>query len=230
MYVLSFKMDMYFPGPLPDARLPKRLRVHPEQRIKLLQQQVKQQQKKMSRLRKTIRKMNEEMSAHKLQCKSTRKTDQDLILPGELSPFIRSQLRLKKKRLMARRYTENDKTFALAVYYCSTRCYNLLKRHFCLPTVRSLRRWLQNLFVAPGANESVMKLMKVKSELLPVGDRVVSVVIDEMSLKTHVTYDAQTDNFEGFPDLGDVTPHTSEKRINENGTKNLANQVLSGYG
>ncbi|KAJ8895944.1 hypothetical protein PR048_001285 [Dryococelus australis] len=82
------------------------------------------------------------------------------------------------------------------------------------------------MFVASGANECVMKLMKVKSELLLVSDRVVSVVIDEMSLKTYLGYDAQKDNFEGFPDLGAATPHSSEKRVNEGGTKKFANQGL----
>ncbi len=116
--------------------------------------------------------------------------------------FLKSNLTNFGRKKKGRRYRENDKTLALAIYYCSSKAYKMLEKLFCLPTIRSLRRRLQNLNISPGINETILSLMKLKAAKLSAADRVVSVVIDEMSLKDNIVYDARSDEFHGFVDFG----------------------------
>lgn len=128
--------------------------------------------------------------------------------------FMDSQLRHMNRHKMGRRYENGDKELALALYYCSTKSYVLLQKFFCLPSLSSLRSWLNNLHVGCGLNACVLDLLKIKSEKLMRAEKVVSLVFDEMALQEHLNYDARRDVFEGFEDYGDQRQNDAMKMCN----------------
>jgi len=117
-------------------------------------------------------------------------------VPGK--QFILGQMRKCNLNKRARRYSGYDKNFALALHYCSPKCYLFLRKMFVLPTVRSLQRWLQNINVEPGFINPVLEMLKVKSANLPQAQKLCTLAFDEMSLKQLLTYNSQSDLFEGF--------------------------------
>jgi len=131
------------------------------------------------------------------------------------SQFIRSQYRLMMKPKKGRRYENSDKEFALALYYCSTKSYVLLQKFFCLPSMNSLRSWLNNLHVTSGINLTVLQLLKIKSEKLRQEEKVISLIFDEMSLQEHLNYDARADIFEGFEDFDTNRAISSRQLCNQ---------------
>lgn len=169
--------------------------------MKSLHEKLRRAQKTICRQRKLIRVLRNDVSSFQQQTSPSSVKD----FPGVLGndSILLSLLKNNAKKSRGRRYTEYDKTFASAIYYCSPKAYNFLRKYFGLPTVRSLRLWLQNLSVAPGINQNIMKLLKFKVTQLPEQDRVVSLVFDEMSLKENVTYNSSADIFEGYPDLSE---------------------------
>ena len=192
---------------LPDARQVQLTR-NSEVKIKLLTQKLRRAQKMISRKNALICKLKGELT--RLQnCGVQNKADIIQFFGSnsntEAHNFFKSQIINSRRKNKGRRYSDEDKTVALSIYYCSSKCYKLLRKLFCLPTIRSLRRWLQNLEVCPGLNENILSLMKLKAEKLAAPDKVVSVVIDEMSLKENVTYNARTDEFDGFINHGQET-------------------------
>jgi len=96
-------------------------------------------------------------------------------------------MRLKRFKKLGRRYKENEKCFALALYYNSPKAYNFMNKYLCLPTVRSLRRWLQMLDVSCGINDNILQILEKKFESHPKSEKVISIVFDEMSLKQLVS-------------------------------------------
>lgn len=45
---------------------------------------------------------------------------------------------------------------------------------------------------------SVLKVLEIKADSLPVAEKLVSVVIDKIALKGHISYDAKSDLLKGF--------------------------------
>lgn len=160
-----------------------------KQKVKNCQKTISRQKFQILQLKKENRKLKERNSVN--------------IKTGE---FMKSQQLLSSKLNKGRRYSSQDKSFALALYYCSTSAYKFMRKHLCLPTIRSLRRWLQNLVISPGLNENILDMLEIKSHTLTPQKKVVSVVIDEMSLKREITYNSQNDMLYGFEDYGSEFP------------------------
>ena len=78
--------------------------------------------------------------------------------------FKKLQAKLKDRKAQGRRYSDKDKSFALALHFCSPKSYRFLQTYFCLPTTRSLRSWQQNSQVKPGMNDMVLDLLQIKCE------------------------------------------------------------------
>ena len=130
-------------------------------------------------------------------------------VPGK--QFILGQLKQHTLRKSARRYSTYDKNFALALHYCSPKCYRFLRKVFFLPTVWSLQRWLQNVNVVPCFITPVLDVLKLKSATLPPAEKLCTIAFDEMSLKQLVTYNSQCDLFEGF--VVNCTSERTEKPV-----------------
>lgn len=59
--------------------------------------------------------------------------------------------------------TEEFKNYCLSLYFQGPKLYkNELVKTFCLPSIVALRRFIQNIKVSPGINDSVFKILKKK--------------------------------------------------------------------
>uniref|UniRef100_A0A6B0VEJ3 Putative transposase n=1 Tax=Ixodes ricinus TaxID=34613 RepID=A0A6B0VEJ3_IXORI len=184
-------------GPLRDARLPKRTERQRQQQIHLLQTKLRQANKNASKQRRLVARLKGEVNTLHTNLVEA-KTLKDTLENCPSGSFLLDQLKLFAHKKQGRRYSEHDKNFALALHYCSPSAYRMLQKMLCLPCERSLRSWLQALQVKEGLNDTVLKILGLKSQSLELADRVVSVIIDEISLKEHISYNAREDIFEGF--------------------------------
>jgi len=155
-------------------------------------------------------------NAHKLICKGKKtilklkqknkkevydkKSKMDKFLRSNM--IARSEFRLGQLKKSAKRYKETEKSFALGLYYHSPVGYTFMKSYLNLPAVRSLRRWLQGLDVSCGINENILNILSLKFKTAPIKERLVSIIMDEMSLKKLISYNSQNDIFTGFEDYG----------------------------
>lgn len=214
---------------LEDARQPKRTEAYYQQQIAQLKAKVRNSQKMAYAQRKLISQLRAETNSLG-QASSRNKLLEKLVHDSISQDFLLSQLKQLQKKPKGRRYTEYDKNFALALHYCSPKAYLFLRKTFCLPTVRSLRRWLSALDVRPGLNESVLKILQMKADSLPVAEKLVCVVIDEIALKEHISYDARSDLFEGFVEGADKLVHTTQAlTVMIKGLKRGHKQVVGYY-
>ncbi|XP_063221714.1 transposable element P transposase isoform X2 [Bacillus rossius redtenbacheri] len=116
--------------------------------------------------------------------------------------FIMSQIRTQKHKPKGRRFTLNDKIFALSVLKQSPKGYKLLSKYFSLPSKRLLNNLLQKLDFKPGINMRVMAHLKETVTKLNQKDRYCCLMFDEMSLHPNIQYGESVDRIEGFQDLG----------------------------
>ena len=120
--------------------------------------------------------------------------------------FLTLQINQRNRKAQGRRYSSNDRSFASALHYCSSKSYRFMQKHFSLPSTRSLRNWLQNAEVEPGVNKMVLSLLEIKAKKMKREEKVVSLVFDEISIKSSLSYDFQQDRLEGYEDFGGDTP------------------------
>ncbi|XP_063237793.1 uncharacterized protein LOC134539574 [Bacillus rossius redtenbacheri] len=102
--------------------------------------------------------------------------------------FIMSQIRTQKHKPKGRRFTLNDKIFALSVLKQSPKGYKLLSKYFSLPSKRLLNNLLQKLDFKPGINMRVMAHLKETVTKLNQKDRYCCLMFDEMSLHPNIQY------------------------------------------
>lgn len=208
-------------GPLPDARLPVRSEKTMLVQLKAARMKLLRAQKTISRLKKLNSTLKQDAVLLKCTNNNSAKHVIELSNTDVTDSFLLNQLKLRRMLGTRRRFSEQDRNFSLALYYCSTSAYTFLRKMLCLPTIRSLRRWLANINLSSGFNANIFNMLKLKSKNMSATDRVVSIVVDEMSLKQELVYNASGDFFEGVKDFG--TELSSEKK---GGKISLANQVL----
>lgn len=66
----------------------------------------------------------------------------------------------------------------------------------------SLRRWLQGLDVSYGTNKFILNILKIRFQTTPIREQLVSIIIDDMSLKQLINYNSQHDTFYGYEEFG----------------------------
>ena len=113
-----------------------------------------------------------------------------------------TQVRLAKKKAKGRRYNSNDKATALALYHSSPKTYRVLRKLFLLPTTRTLRKHMQQVYIYPGFANSILSALRIKAEGMESDTKLCSLVMDEMAIKERIQYNAGRDEVEGFEDFG----------------------------
>ena len=102
-----------------------------------------------------------------------------------------------------RRYSNFQKEFALSLYFCSSKAYKYCSRFVPLPTIRSIKIWLNKIQIKPGFNENIFLLLSNRVKNLKEQDKVCSLLLDEMSIKANLSYDQSHDKIAGFEDYGE---------------------------
>ena len=123
-------------------------------------------------------------------------------LPKNTFEFVVSQINAFSKKCRGHKWSDKDKALALALFHTSPKAYRLLKKIFILPAVSTLRRTMQNVQVYPGFSQNILQALKLKVDSMPPKSRLVSVVLDEMSIKEAVVYNRERDEVEGLEDFG----------------------------
>lgn len=118
--------------------------------------------------------------------------------------FIDSQLRNVDRTPAGKRWTEEDKTFALSVYKRSPRVYKYLSVFFQLPSPRTLKILLSKVPFDTGINKSLLQKLKIKIDDMHPLDRYCTLVFDEISLDSGFHYYAHKQIIFGFEDLGEL--------------------------
>lgn len=114
-----------------------------EEKYENLKRKYRNQQKLLSKYKIAFRKLR---IKNKLATKNNLTVVSSKSVSRNFFNFQQKQSSLKPN---GRRYSLEDKNFAIALYYCSSSTYEYLQKHFSLPSVKSIRNWLQNVSVSP---------------------------------------------------------------------------------
>ena len=140
------------------------------------------------------------------------------------------QVSLKKPR--GRRFTEEFKVKCLTMYFMSPKLYkNYLVKTFCFPGPPTLRSYRSNTKLLPGFNENVFQSLQLKTQNFKTDDKM-ALCIDEMSIKTSLSYHFGQHSVIGFEDFGDeksFTPALNATVIMVKGLFNNWKQALTYY-
>ncbi len=125
------------------------------------------------------------------------RTDLSKFLSGPSLEFVMSQVNMAHRCPRGRRWNAQQKAFALSLMHSSPKTYRLLRKVFALPSPRLLRRTIQAIQIYPGMNEYILEALRLKTAGMLSQDKVVSLVIDEMSIRQGLSYDPGRDVIEG---------------------------------
>ena len=116
--------------------------------------------------------------------------------------YVRQARLMSVRKKFGHRFSATDKNFALSLYFCGPKAYAFCQRFFNLPSKRTLQLWLAKLNIKPGFSNSVISLLKKKVLSMADRDKICVLLLDEMSLKSALSYDAANDVIVGFEDYG----------------------------
>lgn len=118
--------------------------------------------------------------------------------------FMKSQMRMQPQKPRGRRFTIDDKVFALSLYKQSGKAYKLLSKVFALPSRKCILDMLKKIPFHTGINKRIFEnlknaVKKIRNKL----DRYCTIIFDEIALSASLQYMAQDGNIIGFEDLGE---------------------------
>ena len=114
-------------------------------------------------------------------------------LPNHLSNFVKMQLELNSKKSHGRRCSNEMKSLAISLYHASGKAYRLLSKLFILPTKSSLRRFISKIPMDGGIPQATLNLLKQKISHMNGMEKLCTLCLDEVSLKTHLFYSISDD-------------------------------------
>lgn len=86
-------------------------------------------------------------------------------------------------------WTEDEKYFSLSLYYKSPTAYVFLKsRGFKLPSVSTIRRWVNVCNLQSGFVEEVFVKLRLKAESMTEDEKQFVLFYDEMGIKKEYVY------------------------------------------
>ena len=126
-------------------------------------------------------------------------------LPENLAHFVRMQLKLHSKKGKGRRYSPQVKSIAVSLYRASGKAYIILSKLFILPTKSSLCRYISKMPAAAGISQGALNIIKKKVESMNEQEKLCTLCMDEISLKSNLFYDISKDRIVGLEDYGSGT-------------------------
>lgn len=120
--------------------------------------------------------------------------------PAKLVTRIQAQETQKKKK--GRRYTMDEKILCLSMYKKSPKSYKLLSRLLTLPSRKSLKQLMSKIKLHAGINDVIFAELKKTVSTMPVENRLVTLIFDEMTITPYLQFNTYVDEIEGFADNG----------------------------
>jgi len=108
---------------------------------------------------------------------------------------------------VGRRFTDEQKHFAITLYYYSAAAYKFVRHRFgLLPCPRTIRSWLSHIDGSPGLSLQAFDTIRQKAtstcESVSAEYKLCSIHIDEMEIKKQIDFDRTTGKMHGFTDVG----------------------------
>lgn len=129
------------------------------------------------------------------------------------------------------RYSENVRKFALRQVFYSNAAYQSLRHFFNkhLPSRRALQMWLTSVDGSPGISDSALAIIRERADLYQTEKQhqmCVSLISDEMSIKKHVSFDANKQLFSGFCTVSNSSTQYINNQNESNVTAKLVKDAL----
>ena len=155
------------------------------------------------------KKIKSEKQTNALQnlTKAQKSTKAFQLLEGAITPelltFSKKQVSLSSVKKKGRRYDDSYKGMALRLYHISGKAYRCLAKLLKLPSKKTLTNLVSNVSSGCSFTDKSLYVLWQRVEQVPLGSRFCSLIMDEMSLKSHLHYDEKNDSIIGFEDFGD---------------------------
>ena len=122
-------------------------------------------------------------------------------LNDDVLSFLKMQLNHDKQR----KWEEDEKQFALGLYYKSPKAYQFLRdnKNFSLPSISLIRKWVNIIDLKAGKNDQLFKQLKIKLESKSTFEKEAVLMWDEMANRPGLEYNLKEDYIEGYHDLSD---------------------------
>ena len=123
------------------------------------------------------------------------------ITEGYLKDFLIRQLDVKKNP-KGNRFNYSEKMFSLSLWHSSPKCYRLLRSTFSLPLVTTLRRSIHSIDMRAGFHSRILEGINQKATTYTlIQESLITIVFDEMSIKSSLNYDERLVKVVGYQDL-----------------------------
>ena len=157
----------------------------------------------MKRIRRILKAKNDALRyvqiSKKKKAQSPLKVDQVLQVVKPL--LSRDELILLRERLQKKNrkgpYSEDFKRLCISISFKSTSTYKYLSKKLHLPPKSTISRWMAKVAFDEGFDEEMFKLLEKTLQTMPEGDRVASLLMDEMTLKELMEYDEKREKIFG---------------------------------
>ena len=124
------------------------------------------------------------------------------LISEDLPSLLKSQVTLASKQAKGRRYNCRLLSWALSIYHTSGKAYRFLQKIFDLPSKRTLSRMVSRFASEAGFSNKSLYVIQETIKSLPAAADVCSLLMDEMSLKSHLFYSVSDDSIVGLEDYG----------------------------
>ena len=124
------------------------------------------------------------------------------VISEDLHRLLKSQVILSSKQPKGRRYNSALKSWPLSIYHTSGKAYTFLHKVFNLPSKRTLSHMVSRFASEAGFSKTSLYVIQERSKSLPAGANVCSLLMDEMSCKSHLFYSLSDDSIVGLEDYG----------------------------
>ena len=125
------------------------------------------------------------------------------VVSSDLLNFLKTQLKLSCYHSKGRRFDDNFKAWALTLYHISGKAYRFLTKLFNLPSKKTLTNTVATFASDVGFTEKSLYVIKQRADSLPAAGKICYLLMDEISLKSHLFYDISKDHLVGLEDFGD---------------------------
>ena len=98
--------------------------------------------------------------------------------------------------------TPEMKSLAISLFHASGKAYRLLSKPFILPTRSSLRNYIGKMPTEAGISQATINTLKQKVSQMSDVEKLCSLCMDEISLKTHLFYRIPKHKIVGLEDFG----------------------------
>jgi hypothetical protein len=100
-------------------------------------------------------------------------------------------------------YSNDFKSFCVSLYNSGPKAYRFLRKDLKFPCVQTLKTYLQERIVTnPGVSESILKQLSVIVNTFSDRNKFCTLLLDEISLKSHLDLSTKFDSIIGLEDFG----------------------------